>query len=520
MKWSRVNPLLTRRDNVPLLFASVLMLGALGVRAWYFRHTVGMLYGGGSEEAFRLSCIYNSKFVLTTSPFQTHVGRFLLNFFPNAIYITRYISFFTGVFAAGLLMFCFDRKSIFLAFFAGVSLILCPAHITFSTVGTAESLSFFLLFLLLLSLNQAREKQLSNELASSKRWSFCGGLACAAATLTRFETWVVIPLLLIFVLVFFRRLLLWWLFAFLTPFYWMIKSRIQGGSFFASGEAEAGSGITRALADQYVLATLRSIYDQTGILVLALAALGAVWLLRRRSNWPLLIFGSAISIFIIIMMYQCKIVDERKYAYNIAVWLYIFFGVGIGALVQLVCPWLTLEDYPTNASSTAKLKRLLALGFAIVIGTLAIINITTPVLADYTEDRLMREGTPFNNYRDFSKVLPTTWQNASASYGYIYLMTSFPHIDFVKLYQTAEMKGRLKLPAWGENAKVSELVMDLAAAPPDVETHPVAMIVTEPYSPCAPKDDLSVEQTINGLHLMRVLVRKNFRFYRVEPAGI
>lgn len=505
--------MLSGRFNLPLLLFAAITLVSFFVRWWYFRNTVGLLYGVGTEEAFRLSYITSAEgTAFFIGPFHAWVGRLLHLLFPDVIYITRWMSLFFGVLTPGLLFFSFYRRHFFSALFAGFALVLSPSHITLSTIGTAESLSFLLLFLCLFFLDRAWAAHEAYHDEQSKWMSLLSALCYGAVMLTRFETWVLIPFLAIFVFVYFRRQWLWWLPAILAPLYWLIKSRVIKGSFFAStslipqfskAEAFENLSITSSLVENY-----------TGMPVVLLAVFGAGWLLTRRNLRPLAVCGVTIVAFMLFMMRQGKINSDPKYADNIVTWLYVFFGVGIGVLVHLIGKRMGVVIHSMKNEFLIKEKRRLIL--CVLLGALVIVNLTLPTLIDYTKERFWREKEPFSNFQPFFAVLSDINQNAPVRFRRIYLMTSHYHQYYSRVYKPPELANYISHQTWEKDVKVTKLTEQLVKTIAKKGQPSISLVVTEPYSVNAPIDDLAVEQTINGLHLQRVLVWKKFRVYQVE----
>lgn len=322
-----------------MFWLTVVCLLALSFLPRYFayRHTVGLLYGFGDEDCTRNLYVYATLEqlpggVITPNfpPGQILIGKALRLIFPTAPYILRSINLVVGTLTPLLWLLIFWRKRREIAVAAGVASALPPSMVLLSVIGRAEALCFFLvlgsLMLIVFAMEWAEQKRKVKWRASMVGGMVLFNLLC----LTRFEYWVLAPVLLVYIFRHARRLLPWSLLSLVGPLWWLFTMKTRFGNFFASTNLVH-------FADKYNLRLFfKSLFinaqDNMNFLLLILSLIGLIWLLRKKHFSLIAWSGVALTGFLYFSMWSRISLYDSKYFYSTFFWLFGFAGVGLGVV--------------------------------------------------------------------------------------------------------------------------------------------------------------------------------------------
>jgi hypothetical protein len=491
----------------------LLTLGSLVCRWWWFRNTVGMFYGGGVEEGGRLALAYHFQIMSIMPPLPMALGAIVLHFAPNVVYVTRWLSLIFGLFTPGMVFLALRRVDIYCATGAAVALIVSPEHNQFSTTGTGEALSYFFIAALAYAVGRAFASVKDEQTRRAKKWSIAAVLFCAAASLTRFENWVLIPFVLLYAALRFRRTIYIWIFVVAVPLWWLWYSHKHWGSITTSSHL-VPQWAPDAAKDN-MIRTATGVLRDVGPIPMVLAALGVLWPLLRRRFAQLSIYGAVVPAFILFMLGQGKIPIDAKYEYNVVVWCQLFFGAGAGAIAALL-----VERLPNALPGPTVLARWKpAIGLVIVAAIILPLN--QKYGAEAVTNRLAAEGPTFHYTRMFAKKAPELYQRFAQGQGHVSLALSLGNRQYFNIYSDRRMQRYLESPGryWEKKDLLSKAIADLVTNAASVNATPPALVVVDLTPQNSPHDDLKPNQVIEGYSVARVYDELGFRVYRIAAVG-
>jgi hypothetical protein len=497
---------LDRRDAAAL---SVLLLVGGALRFWFWMWTDGLPGGAGTEEAFRLSLIlrpWDSVFFHGVGPLQTVLGRVSLFLFSEVRYITRPLSLAFGLAGPLLVYLALRTDGFWVSFFGGLALAFSPAHTVFSTSGTAEAMMYTLVFGAIWCVDRAAAATDESDWRAARWWSIGAVVFLAAANWTRFETWILLPVLAPVVGLRLRRQAVVWLFALAAPLAWVLVMQAQTGDFF---------GVTRFLAvdapDKVALEFhlfMRALFETTGPAVL-LGALGSlVWLAVVSRTKLMAAVPAAVVAFFLVMVGLGRVPYDGKYVGNITVWMHLLAGVGVGLAFQQAAV-IVRRFHPRVGRG-----RLGAAWTGAAV--LLVFCLSSPALKTELGSRLTQEVGRFSHVRrilahveaksELKSSLPT------------FLLVDLGACTYFQLYRHPRAQWRLVWPerlARPTATSQMEALLTRRGAPP---TGSAAWLVVNRSESSIPRDDVPVDRVWFGYRASPAAESGPFRLYRLTAA--
>ncbi len=499
MTAASVNTPVPPREATPWLALALVAAVAVAARCWCWRHSAGMFYGAGVEEANRLAHAYRLQLTFVFPPGQTLLGWLAHQAWPNTPYITRWLSLFFGLLTPPLAYLALRRAHPLYALGAAVALALSPAHLLFSITGVAEAIAACLVVLLALLAGRATDAAAAGGWRAAAGWSLAAVACSSAAVLTRFETWVLSPLLLAVAAVRFRRLIPLWILLLAAPLWWLFYSAQNFGG--AGASTHLLPAFPPAAAWRNLALTWSLVVERAGWWSVALAAYGVVWPLTRRQPPRLALYAVAISGFVLTMIAAGKLMADEKYALGVAQWVHLFAGGALGAFAAAV-----VDRLPRRPSTRAVAPLLTA-----VFAALPMLVVARPMLAS---ERVL--WASFDNDRALVSALPALDKAYVPPGGSWLLATSPATRRYCALYSLPSLSRRLLLvdDSVPPGTPLSKVIS--AALHPPADDIPVpVMVVAEPGGERAPLDDLAPLQLIENRPVQRAWEGHGFRLYQV-----
>ncbi len=492
------------------LIAAISVL-AYALRWWLYPRTIGATSSICVEEMLRLQMAVGTydlstsfPILRTMGPFQMFAGRLGITLFPHAVYITRWISLICGIASPGIVYLALNNFARPVRLGAALALCVSPAHIWISTLGVAESLTFFLVFASCLCYTQA---------ISSRRMRFVWGFFAIAflwaAFLTRFETWIIAPFFFIDALIRFgQKRIPFWLLIFAVPAIWLIYCKVFWDGFLSSTDLQAGT-ITFAEALEDVRLTLRFMYEAGGWAGIVLGCAGFVVFARRKESRYFALIGISIIAFEFAMMLNMELMADLKYSRAMIVWMNISGGAFIGAAV--VYFWEKLGAYPKFRMKAAMRSRFHQYTIVTVLTATSIFSLN-PLLGYDFDTLLTEQGTDFDNDRRLLEYIETQLMKFPDS-GFV-LLTTEVNRNFIYLYLSPQFYKRVVLPQT-EETRATEILRGMLEFHKELQKFSSFRVVTQSSADPAPADDLPKNGKVLGHSVLSVEKKGVFTVYDI-----
>ncbi len=441
------------------------------------------------------------------------LGVLISQLLPQVAYITRWMSLVFGAATPGLVYLALRRVDPYCAVGAAVALIVSPQHNGFSTTGTAEAMSYFLVAALAYAVSLAAQRLNEGSLRAARAWSVGAVLFGAAATMTRFENWVLVPFVLLYTALRSRKVLAIQALVVVAPAMWLAYSQVRWGSMATSSQLV----VPQADLSAAVAETIGAVARYLGPIPLLFALLGVLWLLIRRRPAQLAVYGLALPAFILFMLSRGKLHPDLKYAYHIIVWGHVFFGAGVGALVGLL-----VERLPDAGAIRGRRITWSAVKpvIGLVVAAAAILPLSQRNGGESTQYLLYDGGAMLGHTRAFHQKLSAIDQRYANGQGAIYLALTVVGRMYFHLYTDPHTADRLVFPPenWERTDRLSGIVAKLLAdaranqnAPPRLVFADLGMAGNGPPY----RDDLAANQMMGDYSVERVYGDTGFRVYRI-----